>query len=74
MSSSKKQNSLVNEQKLAVSLKTISTLVDAHRSSVRRWLQEAGVHPIAVGRGRNGAIRYRWSDIQKWLDSRDYVE
>ena len=61
-------------ERLTVSLKTLAQLLDAHRSSVRRWLQEAGVHPIAVGRGRNGAIRYRWSDIQKWLNSRDYVE
>ena len=56
-------------ERVAVSLKTIASLVDAHRSSVRRWLREAGIKPIALGRGRNGGIRYRWRDIQNWLES-----
>ena len=59
---------------LAVSLKTLSEQLDAHRSTVRRWLREAGIRPIAIGRGVNGAIRYRWSDVQAWLDSLDTVE
>ncbi len=33
---------------LAVSLKTLALRLDAHRSSVRRWLREAGIQPIAV--------------------------
>ena len=57
------------EEPLAVSLKTVAELVDAHRSTVRRWLREAGIKPIALGRGRNGGIRYRWGDIQNWLES-----
>jgi len=59
--------------RLAVSLKTLSTLLDAHRSSVRRWLKEAGIKPIAIGRGRNGAIRYKWKDVETWLEAQDSV-
>ena len=61
-------------ERLTVSIKTLATLLDAHRSSVRRWLSQAGVRPIALGRGHNGAIRYRWSDVQNWLQTQDYVE
>jgi phage terminase Nu1 subunit (DNA packaging protein) len=61
-------------ERLTVSIKKLSELLDAHRSSVRRWLSEAGVRPVALGRGRNGAIRYRWSDVQNWLRSREYVQ
>ena len=60
-------------QRLAVSLQTLSRLLDAHRSSVRRWLQDAGIRPIALGRGRNGSIRYRWCDVEQWLVSRQNV-
>ena len=60
-------------ERLTVSLKTLAKLLDAHRSSVRRWLGEAGIRPIALGRGHNGAIRYRWSDVQNWLQEQDYV-
>jgi hypothetical protein len=60
-------------ERLTVSITTLSKLLDAHRSSIRRWLSQAGVRPMSLGRGRNGAIRYRWSDIQSWLRSRDYV-
>lgn len=61
-------------QRLTISLKTLARLLDAHRSSVRRWLQQAGVRPIAFGRGRNGAIRYRWRDVQDWIESREHTE
>ena len=60
--------------RLTVSLKTLSGLLDAHRSSVRRWLKEAGIKPLAIGRGRNGAIRYKWKDVETWLESQDSVE
>ncbi len=59
---------------LAISLKTLAVRLDAHRSSVRRWLREAGIQPIAVSDQKNGAIRYRWSDIESWLASREYVD
>lgn len=60
--------------RLTVSLKTLSRLLDAHRSSVRRWLQEAGIKPLALGRGRNGAIRYLWSEVDRWLGSLERVD
>jgi len=59
---------------LAVSLKTLAQMMDASRSSVRRWLAEAGIQPIAVGRGPKGAIRYRWSEVEAWLESRENVK
>ena len=76
MSRSSAENSQQVESipRLTVSLKTLAEMLDAHRSSVRRWLQEAGVRPIVLGRGRNGAIRYKWSDIQEWLESREQTE
>ena len=66
-------NNAKNER-LAVSLNTLAGMLDAHRTSVRRWLQEAGIRPIALGRGRNGAIRYRWRDVKEWLNSRKRVD
>lgn len=63
-----------NTELRIVSLKSISELVDAHRSTVRRWLTEAGIHPVSVGRGRTGAIRYRWPDIERWLSSLEQVD
>ena len=59
---------------LTVSLKTLAKHLDAHRTSVRRWLQEAGIKPVAVGRGRKGAIRYRWAEVRDWLESLPYVD
>ena len=53
----------------AVSLKTLSQMLDAHRSSVRRWLKSAGIRPLCIGRGKKGAVRYRWDEVQKWLDT-----
>lgn len=55
------------DQPLAVSLGTLARQLDAHRSSVRRWLREAGINPVAIGNGHKGAIRYRWSDVKAWL-------
>ena len=59
------------ELRLAVSLKTLAALLDADRSSIRRWLKDSNINPVVLGRGRNGAIRYRWRDIEAWLDSRE---
>ena len=61
-------------ERMAVSLKTLAEQLDTTRSSVRRWLREASIRPIAIGRGRKGAIRYRWSDVRQWFDSRNYVD
>jgi hypothetical protein len=62
------------EEFRAVSLKAIADLLDTTRSSARRWLREAGVHPISLGRGAKGAIRYRWTEVEAWLRSRQHVE
>ena len=61
-------------QRLTVSLKTLAQMLDAHRSSVRRWLQQDGIRPVVLGRGRNGAIRYKWRDVQQWISSRKYTD
>ena len=66
--------SATSGEPLIVSLKTLARRLDASVSAVRRWLKEAGVRPVVVGRGRNGAIRYRWSDIEAWLASLEQVE
>ena len=57
-----------------VSLKSIAELLDTTRSSARRWLKEAGIKPIALGRGAKGSIRYKWQDIEAWINSREYAE
>lgn len=59
---------------LTVSLGTLAHRLDAHRSSVRRWLRQAGVRPISMSDAKNGAIRYRWTDIEHWLATRDVVD
>jgi hypothetical protein len=61
----------IPESERLVSLNTLAQGLDAHRSSVRRWLQQAGIRPVVLGRGRNGAIRYRWRDVQEWIESRE---
>ncbi len=61
-------------QRLTISLKTLATLLDANRTSIRRWLATAGIKPIALGRGRNGAIRYRWREVEDWLNTRETVD
>lgn len=67
-------SSIESEERLAVSLKTLAELLDAHRGSVRRWLRDAGIQPIALGRGRNGAIRYHWREVEAWLASLERVD
>lgn len=52
-----------------VCLKTLAKLTDSHRRSVRRWLDEAGIQPLALGTGPKGAIRYLWSEVEPWLQS-----
>lgn len=60
------------EQRLTVNLKTLATMLDADRASVRRWLTQAGINPIVVGHGRKkAAIRYRWRDVERWLATRE---
>ena len=56
-----------------VSLKALAKTLETTRTSARRWLQESGIRPVAIGRGRNGAIRYRWDEVRTWLESRQAV-
>ena len=58
----------LNDQRL-VSLQTLARLTDAHATTVRRWLREAEIQPVVVGRGRAGAIRYRWREVASWLET-----
>lgn len=74
VTSNKNCDLLMEDQRLTVSLKTLARMLDVHRSSVRRWLKEAGIQPIALSRGRNGAIRYRWSEVKHWLQSMPQVD
>ena len=60
--------------RLTVSLKTLSLMLDVGRSSVRRWLKDAGIQPITMGDGPKSAIRYRWQEVEAWLAARDTVE
>ena len=70
MNNNKTKNDIdLEDFRLVVSLRTLADMLDAHRSSVQRWLQDAGIKPIALGRGKNGAIRYYWNDVKNWLDS-----
>lgn len=57
-----------------VSAKTLAKELDASSTSVRRWLHAAGIDPIVIGRGRNGAVRYFRSDVQRWLESLERIE
>jgi hypothetical protein len=66
--------SVETEERLTVGLKTLAQLLDAHRGSVRRWLRDAGIRPVALGRGRNGAIRYHWKEIEAWFASLERVD
>lgn len=64
----------IKEKRLAISLKSLAAMLDAHRTSVRRWLTEAGIKPVSIGRGKNGAIRYKWNEVKGWLDSINHVD
>jgi hypothetical protein len=73
MSTKRSDAEFRESERLAVSLKTLADQLDTTRTSVRRWLTAAGIRPVALGRGANGSIRYRWSDVKAWLDSRKSV-
>ena len=60
----------VTSQNRLVSLKTLALEWDADPSSVRRWLEEAGIVPIALGNGPRGAIRFKREEVDQWVSSR----
>ena len=53
-----------------ISLRTLAWQFDANRSAVRRWLRDAGIKPVVVGRGRNASIRYDIKDVEAWMQGR----
>ena len=64
----------VSPHPVTVSIKTLARMLDTGRTSVRRWLTQAGIQPIAMSDGPRSAIRYRWKDVEAWLESREYVD
>lgn len=72
-STAKRPSPDISRPPLTVSLATLARVLDAGRSSVRRWLRQAGIRPIAMSDGPRSAIRYRWKDVQAWLESREHV-
>ena len=54
--------------RLLVSLPTLAGMMDCHRETVRRRLRQAGIDPVALGRGKNGAIRYRWPEVEEFVE------
>jgi hypothetical protein len=67
------QTERLDDERL-VNLQTLARLTDAHATTVRRWLRESGIQPVVIGRGRTGAIRYRWRDIENWFNSLETVD
>ena len=55
------------------SIKTLAQELDASPTSVRRWLQGAGIQAVLLGRGRNGAVRFLRKDVERWLGSLERI-
>lgn len=64
----------LDTEPLVISLEALAAKLDADRATVRRWLRDAGIRPIAMGNGPKSAIRYRWSEVRSWLQARAIVE
>lgn len=58
------------DEETLTTLDELARLLHAHRTSVRRWLRDAGVQAVILGGGRNGAVRYRCGDVRRWLADR----
>ena len=54
---------------LFVSVKTLARQWDCSRTTVCRLLEQAGVQAFFLGKGRNGAKRYRKADVDTFLQS-----
>ena len=52
-----------------ISVKTLAKQWDCSRTTVSRLLEEAGVEPVFLGKGRNGAKRYLKRDVDGFLRS-----
>ena len=53
-----------------VSLRQIAEELGISRQSARRYLDQAGIHPVMLGSGRNGAIRYPLGEVRSWLSAK----
>lgn len=53
--------------KQLVSLKEIAATWGCHRTTARRKLATAGIHPIVFGSSRTSMVRYRLEDIEAYL-------
>jgi hypothetical protein len=70
MKRNESSNSYIDPQRRMVSLRSLAIQLDAHRTSVRRWLAGANIRPISFGSGQRGAIRYLRSEVDQWLLNR----
>jgi excisionase family DNA binding protein len=61
-------------QRVLVSPKTLAEMLDVHASTVRRWLDEAGIRPVIPGGGPRRSIRYRWDEVKVWLEALEQTE
>ena len=50
-----------------IGLSECAELLGAGRSTVRKWLSDAGVTAVVLGSGPGGTIRYRAADVEKYL-------
>jgi len=57
------------EEDELVSVKWIADRTRLSRITIRRHLDAAGIRPIRFGSARNATIRYRRSDVERWLRS-----
>ena len=55
------------EEDELVSVKWIADRTRLSRITIRRHLDAAGIRPIRFGAARNATIRYRRSDVERWL-------
>lgn len=59
-----------NQQpELMVSLSTIAAEWGCSRSTVKRALDRAQIKPYVLGVGKNGTLRYKRSDLDRFLES-----
>lgn len=56
-----------------ISLKTLAEQLDTHRSTVRRWLEAAGIKAVIFGNGKNGSIRYDQKEVIEWIKTRETI-
>jgi prophage regulatory protein len=66
------ENQQTNNRPQLVSLRTAIGLVSASRSSIYRWIH-AGTFPAPIRIGER-SIAFKYSDLEKWVESRPRVQ